>query len=243
MAITLQVRDVREEIYRSAGRWESADPGAPSTMLLGRLFHEIFAELVGPDERKNFVETLNLAESSEEDWTRALVEHTYRRLMGPKLRRHQAELKFQPEQVLIFWDAVQELCRWMAKLFWKAHAENVDLKQATIAAEEPLRWELRDPEWTDSVILTGVADAVWRLKARQKWCVVELKTGRDAPEADLAQACLHQQILIASGLDADGAPALMSFGPQLEEKLFSAEQIIDAQWRLRRLIGGLAGVI
>lgn len=243
MAITLQVRDVREEIYRSAGAWESAGKGAASTMTLGRLFHEIFAGLVGPDPKKNFIEALELAEASQEEWRRALIEHTYQCLAGPGLRRLQSELKFLPDQTLTFWDAVQELCHWLTGLLWKAQAENVDLKQATITTEESLRWELNDPEWTDSVVLTGVADAVWRINEKQRWCLIELKTGRAAPEADLAQACLYHQMLIASGMNPSGALAVMSFGPRIEEKLFSADQIVEAQWKLRDLIARLAGVI
>src|SRR5262249_4831193 len=211
MAITLQVRDVRAEIYKSAGGQQSAGAGAASTALLGRMFHETFAELVGADKRKNFLQAIEQADSGLCEWRRALVNHTYQRLVGPRLRQHQAELRFLPEQVLAFWDAVQEMCRWLAELLWKAHEENVDLNDAAITAEEPLQWELREEGWTDRVVLTGVADAVWRLGREQNWCVLELKTGRTAPEADLAQACLYHQMLAASGMNSNGAMALISF--------------------------------
>jgi DNA segregation ATPase FtsK/SpoIIIE, S-DNA-T family len=241
MAVTLQVSDVRAEIHRSAGGRRGA--GASSTALLGRLFHEVFADLVGADARKNFHPAIEEAENSLDEWRAALVNHAYQRLVGPRLRAHHAELNFSPEQALNFWDAAQELCRWLAELLWKANEGGAPLNGALLIAEEPLRWELREEGWTDSVVLTGVADAVFRAPGGSEWCLIELKTGRTAPEADLAQACLYHQMLSASGAGADGALALLSFGPQRHERLFTAEELADVQERLRRLIGKMAGVL
>src|SRR5262249_59993175 len=71
----------------------------------------------------------------------------------------------------------------------------------------------------------------------------EMKPGRRAREADLAQACLYHQMLSASGDGADGALALLSFGLQKRERLFTAEDLADVQERLRHLIGRMAGVL
>jgi DNA segregation ATPase FtsK/SpoIIIE, S-DNA-T family len=243
MAVTLQVSDVRAEIYRSAGGLQSSGAGAGSTALLGRIFHEAFAELVGADARKNFHAAIDEAEESLDEWRAALVNHAYQRLVGPRLRTHHAELNFSPEQVLNFWDAAQELCEWLADLLWEAKERGVALNAALVTAEEPLRWELRDDGWTDAVVLTGVADAVCRAPGSPDWCLIELKTGRTAPEADLAQACLYHQMLSASVADANGALALLSFGPRKHEQLFAAETLGEAQERLRHLIGRLAGVL
>jgi hypothetical protein len=240
MAVTLQVSDVRAEIHRSSGGRRGA--GAASTALLGRLFHEVFADLVGPDARRNFHAAIDEAENSLDEWRGAIVNHVYQRLIGPRLRAHHAELQFSPEQVLTFWDAAQELCQWLAELLWKANENGATLDGALLVAEEPLRWELREEGWTDAVVLTGVADAVFRAPSGA-WCLVELKTGRTAPEADLAQACLYHQMLSASGVGAEGALALLSFGPQKHERLFAAEELADVQDRLRQLIGRLAGVL
>jgi hypothetical protein len=241
MAITLQVSDVRAEIYRSAGGPQSA--GAAITPLLGRLFHEAFAELVGADERRNFHAAIDEADRSLEEWRAALVNHTYQRLIGPRLRRHQAELNLSPDQVLNFWDAAQEMCRWLAELLWKANERGAPLDRTLVAAEQPLRWELRDDGWTDAVALVGVADAVCRAPGKQEWCLIEFKTGRSAPEADLAQACLYHQMLAASEMKPSGALALVSFEPQKREQLFTADKLAEAQQRLRALIGKLAGVL
>src|SRR6266545_2171178 len=84
MAVTLQVSDVRAEIHRSAGGRQGA--GAASTALLGRLFHEVFADLVGADARKNFHAAVDEAENSLDEWRAVLVNHAYQRLIGPRLR-------------------------------------------------------------------------------------------------------------------------------------------------------------
>src|SRR5437899_10218700 len=160
MAVTLQVSDVRAEIRRSAGGRRGA--GASSTALLGRIFHEVFADLVGSDARRNFHAAIDEAENSLDEWRAALVNHAYQRLIGPRLRAHHAELNFLPEQSLTFWDAAQELCQWMAELLWKAKENGATLNGAFCVAEESLRWELRDDDWTDAAVLTGVADAVFR---------------------------------------------------------------------------------
>lgn len=243
MAVTLQVREVRAEIYKSAGGTQSAGAGAASNKLLGRLFHEAFAELVGVDARRNFHAAIDDAESTLCDWRMALIRHTYQKLIGPRLRHHQAELNLTPELVLTFWDAAQELCRWLAELLWQANERGAKLDGTLITAEQPLRWELRDDEWTDAVVLTGIADAICRVPDKPDWCVIELKTGRTAPEADLAQACLYHQMLAASGIQANGALALVSFQPSRHEQLFTAEKLGTAHQTLRALIGKMAGVL
>ncbi len=243
MAVTLQVRDVRAEIYKSAGGLNGAGPGPASTALLGRIFHETFADLVGSDGPKSFFAAIAQAEESLDDWRMAAVNHAYERLIGGKLYEHQAELRFVPDQVLTFWDAVQEMCGWLSELYWQAKEKQLDLQNLSITAEEPLRWEVWEEGWTDRVVLTGVADAVWRLRENQTWCVIELKTGRTAPEADLAQACLYHQMLSQSGLQPAGALALISFGPQKTERVFDSAKLAEAQQKLRRLIGKMAGVL
>ncbi|MBV9744614.1 MAG: DNA translocase FtsK, partial [Acidobacteriia bacterium] len=102
--------------------------------------------------------------------------------------------------------------------------------------------ELREPGWTDAVHISGVADAVFRLPGGKQWCVVELKTGQSAAEADLAQACLYYEMLAANEKTA-GALALVCFQPRLEQILFTPEQLAPVEKRLRALIGRLAGVL
>lgn len=247
MAVMLQVREVRAQIWNSSG-FAQGD-GAASNALLGRIFHEAFADLVGPDSRKNYLAALSDAEPSLEDWQRDLVEHAYRHLIGPRLRRDQAALCNVSDRALVFWDAVQEMCRWLAELLWKARAQSGGLfwPGELINAEQQIECELNDESWTDEVVLTGVADAVVRVPGKDQWLVIELKTGRTAPEADLAQACLYH--LMFSGAPAnssdssEGSLALVSFGPQRHERLFDARELEVARLALKSLIGRMAGVL
>lgn len=242
MAVTLQVSDVRREIYTLAGGVNGQGNGAASTALLGRIFHDAFAELVGDDRKRSYHHVISNADNSLEDWKAALIKHTYRRLIGPRLQLNQAALSLVPERTLTFWDATQELCCWVAELLWQAQEKGLSLEQPLLVAEQQLSWELRDENWTDSVRLIGSADAVCQLPDRRDWCLIELKTGRTAPEADLAQACLYHQMLKASDASVNGALALVSFQPQRHEQVFAAETLIDAQSKLQALIGRMAGV-
>lgn len=245
MAVALQVRDVRAAIYQAAGSSQGAGDGSPSTALLGGLFHEIFAALVGADGSLNFHAAIDDAEPEPDEWRRALVKHTYQKLVGPRLRQHQAVLHHLTDHVLTFWDATQEMCQWLAELLWQLH-ERGDEELAladSIRVEQHFVWEMKEPEWSQAVRLTGIADAIWRIPETEQWCVVELKTGRGAHEADLAQACLYHQMLLASGEKSAGTLALVSFDPQRRERLFSAAELADAQKSLKGLIGRLAGVL
>jgi DNA segregation ATPase FtsK/SpoIIIE, S-DNA-T family len=245
VAVTLQVRDVRAAIYCAAGARQSSGEGSPSTALLGRLFHEVFATLVSTDESRNFRAAIDDAEPELYEWQRALIKHTYQCLVGPRLRQHQAVLHHVTEQMLTFWDGVQEMCHWLGELLWmmRERGDQEISLPGTIQVEQPLVLEMTDPEWTDAVKLTGVADAIWRIPDTERWCVVELKTGRTAPEADLAQVCLYHQMLLAAGEADTGTLALVSFEPDRRETLFTTSQLIEAQSALRRLIGRLAGVL
>ena len=241
MAVKLSVRDVRDAINNLAG---VSGNGAPSTALLGRLFHEVFAELAGRDATRNFRAAIADAEPELDQWRRALVEHTYHQLVGPRLRQNQAVLHHVTEQVLTFWDAVLELCDWIAELMWRLRERGQQPALSDfVGVEQPLSWEVREPGWRESVVLNGVADAVWRVPGGAGWCVLELKTGRSAPEADLAQVCLYHQMLAAANGAALGHLALVAFEPKKKERLFTAQELSEAQTQLKKLIGVLAGVV
>ncbi|MFN0086243.1 MAG: FtsK/SpoIIIE domain-containing protein [Blastocatellia bacterium] len=243
MAVTLQVSEVRAEILKSAGI--AKGDGAASTALLGRMFHEVFADLVGGDDRKNYLAALEDAEPSPEDWRRALTEHVYRHLVGPRIRRDQAALHFVSDRVLVFWDAVQDLCGWLANLLWTAREQAGKLFSPgeLIEAERRIELNLSQTNWTEDVLLVGVADAVLRVPGRNQWCVIELKTGRTSPEADLAQACLYHLMLAGVDDASAGRMALVSFEPGKRERLFDPRDLENSQHALKALIGRVAGVL
>ncbi|MCI0662473.1 MAG: hypothetical protein L0220_15495 [Acidobacteria bacterium] len=242
MAVTLQMRDVRAAINRASGGPWIAGNGSPSTALLDRLFQEAFSAMIGTDNSRNFHAAIDEAEPELYEWQSALIKHAYQSLVGPRLRQHQAVLHHVTDQVQNFWDSIQEMCHWLGELLWQMRLSGDEELPLEIKAEETLFWELSHHQWTDSVLLTGVADALWRIPGTNHWSVVELKTGRTDPEVDLAKACLYHQLLVASGESEVGKLSLVSFEPLRSERLYSATELTEAQSSLKNLIGIMAQV-
>jgi len=239
MPATLAVSTVREAIYREAGFVSGG--GSPVTAALGSLFHNAVAGLLGADPARNCHELLANAETAQESWIEALRRHLYRSSIGPYIAGNQAGLESSTSELMVLWEAIGNFSAWAGGALWKAHREFGWPASARnmVTCEEALSLELRETGWTDSVLVTGVADSVWRVPGGG-WCVVEYKLGRTSPEADLAQACLYHQML--SGGNGAGTLALVSFEPELRERLFQPSQLAEAQQRIRGLIGRLAGV-
>jgi hypothetical protein len=246
MPIPVQVRTVREALFQAVQRAGGA--GEPSTHLLGRWFHEIFADLLGPSFQDNLLAVLADAEPAREAWQAALVSHVYERQVAPRLSQNQAALQAEALAVLNFWQAARQMCAWLTELLWTAQQAGADLVADTLfSSEQAVDCELREPGWTDAVRLTGVADLVCRLPGMASWCVVEFKLGKTSPPADLGQACLYHLMLLAAKRSEDvneqSTLALISFEPQRRERLFSTKELRAAQGRLTDLIGRLAGVL
>jgi DNA segregation ATPase FtsK/SpoIIIE, S-DNA-T family len=248
MPVELQVRQVRDEILRAAGGpvYGLADS---SNRLVGTLFHEIFADLLGAEPRLHARAALSGGSATAQEWSARLREHIYRQLLGPRVQANQAVLQTATQQVLDLWKSLEELAQWLAGILheaWRRGVFSVSVDgaaaDALVSSEEPLSWRLREPGWTDSVHISGVADAVFRVPGSDRWCVAELKTGQSAPEADLAQACLYHQMLAAGERNA-GSLALVRFRPHLEQRVLTARELEPVEMRLKALIGRLAGVL
>ena len=78
MPVELHVRQVRDEILRAMGGPVYGLANA-SSRVTGTLFHEIFAELIGPDPRLHAGAALGGGATFEE-WRAALRDHIYRLL-------------------------------------------------------------------------------------------------------------------------------------------------------------------
>jgi DNA segregation ATPase FtsK/SpoIIIE, S-DNA-T family len=248
MTIELSVSDVRAALMRVASP-EHAGSGEPATMLLGRVFHEVFADIVSDDPA---VSGLRLIAESGPDLDRRveqLLEHVWRRLVGPRLRRHAAVLQTSSAPVLVFWQAIRNLARWMVDVVVELLAQSPEARAAAnhleklLQAEIPLSCELSEPGWTEPVRLVGIADSLLRVPGKASYCAIELKLGRATPVVDMGQAALYHLILTRSGeSDAASSLALMRFSPALEETVAGAEMLASAQERLLDLIGRLTGV-
>ncbi len=252
MAIELSVGDVREALARAAGQ-SAIGAGEAATMLLGRVFHEVFASLVSADPHQSGLRVILEGPVDPDARLEALTEHTWRRLVAPRLRHHAAQLQTSSEPVMVLWRATRSLLSWLGHIV-KELDEQVAPKASwnqiseSLRSEVPLSCELREPGWTESVRLVGIADSILHAphpsNGGSSYCAIELKLGRAKPVVDLGQAALYHLILTRTRQDgARSALALMRFSPSLEEHIIESQAVAVAEQRLLDLIGKLANVL
>ncbi|HYO78885.1 MAG TPA: FtsK/SpoIIIE domain-containing protein [Thermoanaerobaculia bacterium] len=238
---TLNVTEIRNNVYWAAGGPQSAGSGERALPLLGMLFHQTFAGLTGSDERVNLVRPLERADATQESWRRELASHAYAWHVAPRLEEHQAELQGEATAVASYWEAVRNLTGWLADLVWEQRASGRSIAEARefvfAGSEHEVNQELRDDAWSAPVLVNGRIDALLRQPDTGALCALELKSGRTAPEADVCQAAMYRMLLGTDDV------ALLSFKPEPHEQRFASDQLADAQLKLKALIGRLAGVI
>ncbi|MCK6548871.1 hypothetical protein L6R52_23705 [Myxococcota bacterium] len=239
MSRELQVRAVREAL------WLDSTKGAAerSTSLLGALFHEVASALTTPSSPIHVVALLHDAPPSGAAREEALLRAVWSRVVGPRLSALVAQLGSTSAEVLSFWTGVSELVRWLARLTDVAveGGTPIDQVRELFASEEPVRVVLRSERWTDAVEVSGVLDLVIRVPGDQ-WCLVELKLGRGALEADLGQASLYHLLLRELG-HPPGSLALVRFTPERSEHVLDDDALTRVRAPLLELVGRLAGVL
>jgi len=263
MPVLLSVSQVRKEILLLAGHADASDDNTPSTRLLGRIFHESFARLLGNDSRFNWNSAIIEAAPDEQEWRQRLIHHIYDKVIGPAIQREQVHLRNMTPSVIAFWKAAQDMCGWIAALLWEARKPgtpaNIDL---VFSPEQEVSIPFFEEGWSDTVVLSGIADLVLKISSNADasrpmlakntadrphpcpdWCVVEFKLGIACPEADLAQVCLYHQMLSEQTGASSGAMAYLRFSPDKTERIFMPDEIRNAQKHLKNLIGRLAGVL
>jgi S-DNA-T family DNA segregation ATPase FtsK/SpoIIIE len=244
--LILSVSEIRRQLYWAAGGPEAQGAGEPALPLLGTLFHGVYGALTGGDKTVNLVPPLERADTELDSWKAVLTRHAYGWLVGPALAEHRIEISGKTRQLLVFWAAVRALVGWLAEVLWaqRQAGRSIASIYSTLfrAHELELAVEFTDPTWTDAVVVEGRIDAVLTQPATGVPCVVELKTGRASPEADLCQAALYHALLSEAESRRNARLALVTFGPERVERLFDATQLKDAQCALKALIGRLAGV-
>jgi hypothetical protein len=261
MPVTLSVSQVRNEIMRIAGRAEATDDQSPSTRLLGQIFHDSFAKLLGHDRQFNWNTAIQGGPSDELEWQQRLIDHLYDRLVGPAIQREQVHLRHMTSSLIDFWQAGRQMCAWVASLLWDARKPDTEFA-IVFSPEQEGSISFFEPGWADSVVLSGIADLVVKIPqsvdpdisstsqnsfpghaSRPHWCVVEFKLGFACPEADLAQVCLYHQMASEQIGRSTGAMALIRFSPEKSERVFMPDEIQHAQKQLKNLIARLAGVL
>lgn len=250
--IELSVSDVRAALMAKAGA-EDRGSGEAATLLLGRVFHEVFADLVSTDAERSGLRVITLAGPTRERRIEALLEHTWRKILAPRLLRHAAQIQTTSEPVAMLWRAVEQLAGWLSDVVVELLRQTGDHEALTdsgvqhlgalLRAEVPLACDLREPTWGERVRLVGLADSILKVPGRPALCAIELKLGRALPPVDLGQAALYRLILVRSGAQpADAALALLRFSPDLEEQIFHASMLAEAETKLLDVIADLARV-
>ena len=245
----INVTDVRNHLYWAGGGPRSAGSGSPSTAVLGRLFHRVYGALTGPDPQLNLVAPLELADASPGAWRKALVDHAFATVVSPGLAEHEAALRTHGIEVTTFWTAVRELCGWLADIVEQSRELHPALALATLRSEifagteVELEAEFTDPAWPEPILLQGRADAVLQRQADAQRCVVELKIGKTAPEADLLQGCLYHWMFAGretAGTRAGAALGILSFDPYPRELIFPSGQLEAARDALKTVLAEVA---
>lgn len=241
MPIHLDISRIRRRIFQAAGIVSDPEQIA-SNALLGRMFHESLASFIDSHIESGWGHVI----SGPDDRPAYLEADLYESIVGPRIIREQVYLRQHTPQVMAFWRACKSMCQWIAEILIEAESlkrpnqpHDVNL---LISPEEALSVEVSLPEWTDSVILSGVADLFLQIPDRPYWCVVELKLGGSCPEADLAQACLYHLMLTEILKTDTGSLALVRFTPERQERVFSVSDLLTVKTRLMDLIGEMAGV-
>lgn len=244
MSVKLEVKDLRREIRR-----QQQGPTSSSTLsaIPGSIFDETVATLLGNDPALNFLAAIDEVEPSTADWVRALTNHTYHRLVGPRLQQHQALLHQLSDQVLTMWDAVQEMCRWLAGNLLRSYQEgDEDLSRVVwVRAEDPVTLELSLPGWSESLLLHGETGPAWYSPLDRQWITLTMTTGTEGVEDDLAATALTQMLLRAAGEigpNSDAGLRRINFSPSCTETIHSSVELRGCQDRLIQLAGKLTGV-
>jgi S-DNA-T family DNA segregation ATPase FtsK/SpoIIIE len=252
MPVSLLVSQIRDQVLQAAGG-PAKNIGGSSNRLAGSLFHNVAADLFGNQPALQAEAAFVNIDPELANWRTALREHVYRVLLGPRLQANHAVLQQAGTEVTVLWRALEAFTEWSAELLYRSwRGRNSGPASAAtdlgslMAVEQTLTWTIREPGWTDSVIVTGITDVICRIPETDSWCVAEFRTGDMAPEADVAQACLYHQMLTDSEA-VPGSLVLVYFTPTVHEHVFSPEDLraMEARLgtRLKTVIGRMAGVV
>lgn len=211
--------------------------------MTGRIFNEIVGDLLGRDHHLNLHAAIEEIEPTFENWERALVGHTYHRLVGPRLQQQQARLHHLSDQVLTLWDAVQELCAWLAGLLVQAR-ENGDedlsgFEWRRVEESVSIETEILPPGQRGArLAISGRLEQVWQSPVDQEWILLDLQTSpRSTLTGDL-EASLTHLLLQSAGelLSPSSGLKRISFTPTREERLYQAAELRRGREQLFELL-------
>lgn len=244
MTKNLLVKDLRSVICHPQG-----DQAQSSTIdaIPGSIFDETVAALLGNDPGHNFLAAIHEVEPVAADWVRALTSHAYHRLVGPRLQQQQALLHPLSDQVLVLWDAVQELCRWLAGILLQTSLSGEGETAGLVwrGVDEPVALQLSLPDWNENLTLVGHSGPAWYSPVDREWITIGIRTGSEAAEADLGDCALTFLLMQTAGVidpTEDTVVRRVNFSPFHSEKVYPSSELSGYLDRLIQLAGKVAGV-
>jgi hypothetical protein len=243
MPVKLSVDDVRQRLLVEPDTHTGNGDRAGSIAELAALFHTLIAQFFSPGSPVFLPVILEDVDASPTSWKAALVDAAYMEVVAARLERDRATLTHCPKDVATFWVAVENLCEWLAGVLLAVYRKHGSLRAAQdlVDCERLLEFEIEEPGWADSVVVQGPADAVLRIPGAAYWCVVVLKTGGPTSEADLTLAALYKLLLSRKTTGGEDI-RVVSFSPDREERLLSADELEAATTKLKTAVGHMAGV-
>jgi S-DNA-T family DNA segregation ATPase FtsK/SpoIIIE len=238
--VELTVEELRRQL--SAER-DAADAWSAARVAMSDLFHETITLFFSPNSSIHLIDVLEDVEPDVVAWKAALVDAAYAGIVAARLQRDQATLTQCPDEVFFCWQAIENLCDWLATVLLGVYRKHgrLDAARDLIDCERLLQVELREPGWADSVRLRGPVDAVMRVPDTQSWCVVVLKTGAVSREANLMQAAMYN-LLLSKDEVTRADMRVVFFAPDRGEQPITDADLTAAEAQLRARIGRIAGV-
>jgi len=243
MPVELHIRDVRKQLLADRAAEASAGDGAAIAGELFGFFHEIVALCFTVDSPLYLLDVLEDVEPDAGTWKAAIGDAIYKAIVGPRLERDRGVWNQFPREVATLWRAVENLCEWLAGMLLAVRRKHgsLDAARDLVDCARNLRVELREPDWSDTVVLHGAADALLRVPETHTWCVVLLDTGAVSSDGNLALAALYRLLLSSEGV-AGRDLKVVAFADSVRESSLSSTELVQAESRLKAAIGRIAGV-
>lgn len=244
MPVELHVSDVRKKLLSElAAEAVPGDRAVINAELFG-LFHEIVSLCFTSSSQVYLFGVLEDVEPDAVAWKSAIVDAIYKAIVGPRLERNLAVWNQFPREVATFWRAIENLCEWLTGMLLEVRRKHgsLDAARDLVDCARQLRVELREPGWSDTVVLHGAADTLLRIPETHTWCVVLLEAGAVSGDASLAQAGLYSLLLASNGM-AGRELKVVAFADRVREEPVSAAKLEQAESRLKSAIGRIAGVV
>ncbi len=148
---------------------------------------------------------------AEPQWADLLQTHIYQRDISPALWARRACFHRQTENLLCFWQGIQQACRWLAHQGLHGVIERGDGLRVELLFPPGHSISFSPPSMDSSLTLTDLPDLVFRLGQDEMWTVAGLSPEPERLARAEARACFYHALLAGTGQVPDEI-RLLSFG-------------------------------